>query len=223
MRSDKELAELYQPRIYHDVNDPFPIRLVGYTVFRRREYSQSFRDLELDPEAYGGGCIVEYAVYYDYDIQHMYDLEHIWVASGADGAVTACWGSFHGRRLRADRLRAFRLEGTHPVFYAEPGKHAFLPDPELFYLHEQYPVCCNEKSGGGLLIPAMLAGKMETSPETDRMIYGYIREHYAFSPAGQYELRELRPEQLVPWSALKEAIPELVRDELRRIGGDLSF
>ncbi len=219
MRSDKELAELYQPHIYHDLSDPFPIRLVGYTVFRERGVSQSFRNLELIPEDCAGGCIVEYAVYYDYDIQHMYDLEHVWVEASAGGQVTRCWGSFHGMRLRVDRLGAFRLEGTHPVFYAEPGKHAFLPDPELFTLHDQFPACCREKAGGGLLIPAMLAGQMETSAETDSMIRGYIREHYSFSPSGQYELKELRSEQFVTWSELKAQIPVLVRAEISRISG----
>ena len=212
MKNDQDLAALYEPRIYHDLREPFPIRFLGYTVFREGGASSSFRDLELVPSD-RGGWIVEYAVYYDYDIQHMYDLEHIWVEAGAGGQVTGCWGSFHGKR-------------THPVLYAEPGKHAFLPDPALFTLHDQFPACCREKAGGGLLIPGMLADRMETSPETDDMIRGYIREHYAFTPAGQYEPETLRPEQLIPWERLREEIPALVRSEIGRIRdgrADLSF
>ena len=31
--------------------------------------------------------LIEYAVYMDYDIQHLYELEHMWVAVGEDGTT----------------------------------------------------------------------------------------------------------------------------------------
>ena len=217
MKTDHKLALLYQPHIRKDRHEPFPIRYLGYTLFRDRGESRSFRDLTLDPKEAGAAYIIEYAVYYDYDIQHLYDLEHVWTAVNQTGAVTGCWGSFHGMRLRADRLPAFRLEGTHPVLYAQPGKHALLPDPALFWLNDQFPESCGSKAGGGLLIPPMLEGTLKTDGAQDRLIAQYIRGHYAFSPALQYEPEPLEPEQFIPWPELLERIPQMVETELVRI------
>ena len=74
----------------------------------------------------------------------MYDLEHAWTAVREDGSLAGCWGTFHGMRLRADGLASFRTEKGCPVLYAEPGKHALLPDPALFCLHEEFPACCRD-------------------------------------------------------------------------------
>ena len=62
-------------------------------------------------------------------------------------------------RLRADRLASFRTEKGCPVLYAEPGKHALLPDPALFCLHEEFPACCREKAGGGVPVDMGLAAQ----------------------------------------------------------------
>lgn len=217
METEYRLALTYQPHIQKDLNEPFPIRRLGYSLFRTRGDSPSFPKLTLDPEELGAAYIVEYAVYYDYDIQHLYDLEHVWAAVDEEGAVTGCWSSFHGMRLRADRLPSFRLEGTHPVLYAQPGKHALLPDPGLFWLNDQFPESCGPKAGGGLLIPPMLAGALETTDDRDRQIAQYIRTHYAFSPALRYEPEQIAPEQVIPWPQLLEEIPGRIRDELARM------
>ena len=224
MKNDKELALSHQPHIYRDLRDPFPIRYIGYTVFREKGDSQSFRNLRIDPAEYGAAYVIEYAVYYDYDIQHMYDLEHTWIAIRADGTLAGCWGTFHGMRLRADRLAAFRTEDGSPVLYAEPGKHALLPDPALFCLHDQFPECCDAKAGGGLLVPDMLKNRMKTDPIQDAWICQYMREHYRFAPAMEYEWEKVAAAQRLAWPELMDRIPELVRAELHRIGcPDLSF
>lgn len=87
MEKEHRLALAYQPYIQKDLNEPFPIRYFGYTVFRDREPSPSFPKLTLDPSELGAAYIIEYAVYYDYDIQHLYDLEHVWVAVDQAGTV----------------------------------------------------------------------------------------------------------------------------------------
>lgn len=217
METERRLAMSYQPHIRKDRNEPFPIRYLGYTIFQEKGDSSSFPKLTLDPEELGAAYIVEYAIYYDYDIQHLYDLEHVWAAVDEAGAVTGCWSSFHGMRLRVDRLPAFLLEGTHPVLYAQPGKHALLPDPALFCLNDQFPESCGPKAGGGLLIAPMLEGALETDEAQDRMIARHIRERYAFSPALQYEPETLEPEQIIPWTELLERIPRMVKEELDRI------
>ncbi len=207
----------YQPHIYRDRLDPFPIRYLGCTVFTEKQPSLSFPKWAPDPAACGARAIIEYAIYYDYDIQHMYDLEHIWVAIGDGGEVVDCWCSFHGMRLRAAGLPCFRLEGSHPVLYAQPGKHAFLPDPGLLPLHPQFYDACGALAGGGLLIPDMFRDVLTTTPQLDARIRSHIRSHYAFTPSLDYVPEPLAPEQLISWQQLRQRIPVLVRQALQAL------
>ena len=207
----------YQPHIYHDRMDPFPIRLVGCTLFTEKTPSASFPKWVVDPREAGARMIIEYAIFYDYDIQHMYDLEHIWVAVDEAGDVADCWCSFHGMRLRAFGLSSFRMEGTHPVLYAQPGKHAMLPCPELFELHPDFYNACTTGAGGGLLLPGFLNGAMETNDALDAEIARYIRTCYAFTPSLEFVPTELLPEQFVSWPELLRRIPERLSREVRQI------
>ncbi len=213
----KEWIIRYQPRIYRDRNDPFPIRYLGCTVFTRKERSSSFPKWVIDPAGEGAQAIIEYAIYYDYDIQHLYDLEHIWVAVGEDGGVKDCWGSFHGMRLRAAGVRAFRVDGTHPVLYAQPGKHAMMPEPELFELLPKMRQTCNLGAGGGLLIPGFLQGRMETNAAQDEKIRMYLVDHFSFVPSMEFEPETLEPEQFLSWPELLERIPQLVARQIQII------
>lgn len=217
---DRELLNMilkYQPHIYMDKQEPFPIRFIGCTVFTEPGESESWIGLKIDPQAEKSDVIIEYAIYYDYDIQHMYDLEHIWVAVRADGMVQDCWCSFHGMRLRAAGLSVFKLDGTHPVMYAQPGKHAMLPSPDLFELHPQFHTACNKDAGGGLLIPPMLSGMMFTDEVRDEQVNRYIRSKFIFQPALEFERHILDDSQFISWPELLNKIPELVDAQLKII------
>ena len=214
---DMDLVLRYQPRIYKDKKEPFPIRYMGCTVFTKPGRSESFWDMELDPAAIGAVAIIEYAIYYDYDIQHLYDLEHVWVAINAEGNVSDCWFSFHGMRLRAAGLPIFRVEGTHPVLFAQPGKHALMPTPELFELHPQFHTACGQDAGGGLLIPPFLESCLSTNPILDNQIDQYIRTHFTFTPTLEFELESVASERFITWSELLKKIPELIDIQLNII------
>ncbi len=213
----KQLLLRYLPHIYKDRLEPFPVRYIGGTVFTEPKRSESFPKWLIDPIALGAQAVLEYAVYYDYDIQHLYDLEHIWVAIDRAGQVMDCWCSFHGMRLRAAGVPAFRLEENHPVFYAQPGKHAMLPDPALFGLHPQFHTACSLEAGGGLLIPDMLRGRLWTDDSQDARIARYIRRRFAFTPSGEYVREPLQEQQLLSWPALLAHIPQLVEAQLAHI------
>ena len=214
----KELILRYQPYIYKDKLEPFPIRFIGCTIFTEKMRSASFPKWVVDPVKEGADRIIEYAVYYDYDIQHMYDLEHAWVAVDTVGNVIDCWCSFHGMRLRAAGIRMFRMEGAHPILYAQPGKHAMLPHPDLFELHPQFRTACTSEAGGGLLLPALLNGAVETNDCLDAKITGYIRGHFSFHPSMEFVREKLMPEQFLSWPELLNRIPELINEQIRIIG-----
>lgn len=213
-QKERELVLKYQPHIYKDKAEPFPVRYVGCSIFSEEGMSESFPELKIHPQELDAAMVIEYAIYYDYDIQHLYDLEHIWVAVGEDGQVMDCWCSFHGMRLRAAGLSVFQVEGTHSVLYEQPGKHAMLPHPDLFELHPQFHTACNQDAGGGLLIPPMLIGKMHTDEVQDDMICRYICENFTFEPTFEFEREVLAEEQFVSLEELLEKIPKLVKEQV---------
>ena len=94
--NDRELALAYAPIIHFDEAETIPLRAVGYTIAHNTMRSDSFPKRELTVPI-GASCVIEYAYYWDYDIQHMYDLEHIWIMVGEKGEVMDAEGSFHGR------------------------------------------------------------------------------------------------------------------------------
>lgn len=211
----RALALRYLPRFLMDRIDPFPLLHVGCTVFEAPAPSRSFPGLILDPAAENADFLVEYALYFDYDIQHLYDLEHAWVAV-KDEQVVGCWGSFHGMRLCASGVQdLYRMEGGVPLLYLQPGKHAVMPDPRLFGLHTQAQTCCREKCGGGLLVPGMFEGKMRTDPEQDEIVRSYIRRHYAFTPS--WDFIPVTPRHITDWETLYDAIPGYVSTQLQEI------
>lgn len=81
--------------------------------------SRSFRrTLAVDLEK--AEFVIEYAYYFDYDIQHMYDLEHVWVWVGHDGQVVDAECSSHGQYVNCWRYRPQAEDGTHVAVYCQP-------------------------------------------------------------------------------------------------------
>ena len=215
----RTLALRFRPVLYKDKREPFPVHFIGCTVFTEKRRSESFPKWVVDPAAAGAQAIIEYAIYYDYDIQHLYDLEHIWAAVDGDGKLTDCWSSFHGMRLRAAGHPSFRTEEGRPVLYSQPGKHAMLPDPVLFELLPDLRAACGENAGGGLLIPGFLSGAVRTDEDLDDRIRRHIKNNYAFTPSMEFVREELADGLFTSWTELLQRIPELLKTQIELIRG----
>ena len=206
---DRLLAMLYAPIVHYDLGETIPLRRVGYTVFRTEKRSDSFPKRTVTPDA--GGFVVEYAFFWDYDIQHMYDLEHIWVYAAADGHITRAEGSFHGKYLtlwEPDLPFALPPEGTHVHAFCQPGKHAFLPDGQLFRLIPGWRECCRENAGGPVEVGNPFHGAYHPTPEDDARSAAYIRSTLTFVPVLVFSGGPSVPVQLLlPWEKLKAWIP----------------
>lgn len=61
-----KMANAYVPHLRYDRAEPFPLKGIGYTVYEERGKSPSCRRII---EAPPGGMVIEYAFYYDFDIQ----------------------------------------------------------------------------------------------------------------------------------------------------------
>ena len=177
-------AAAYVPHLRYDKAEPFSLQGIGYTIYHETAKSPSCRRIIEVPE---GGTAIEYAFYYDFDIQHLYDLEHSFVYLDGDGKVTGVESSFHGKFLNSMIENVLEFEGSHPVLYVQPGKHALLPSPEYFKLVIDRDAACNKNAGSdGFLIMPMFEGRLSTDEETDRKVKEYICKNYSFAPSWEF-------------------------------------
>ncbi len=199
------------PILYMDRLEPFkPVR-VGVTVFEATAPSPSFdRIVHVDPERIR--FVVEYAIYWDYDIQHLYELEHVWIYVGRDGRIEGCEGSFHGRYLVGLlRDRSNVTDDGRVILYSQPGKHAMSPLEEVFRLLPNVESCCMEEAGkDGLLEPDMFRGEFKRGKLDDELSERHLRA-FAFRPSFEYVPHEWTPGIFVPWSELRREIPERMK------------
>ncbi|QHQ59829.1 hypothetical protein Ana3638_02600 [Anaerocolumna sedimenticola] len=101
--------------------------------------------------------VIEYAMWFDYDIQHLYELEHLWIYVDKAGTVKDAEGSFHGKYLKMvqpDTNQVRYEDDRHLMAFSQPGKHAFLPEARLFYLIPDLVSYCKEEAGlDGISVP----------------------------------------------------------------------
>lgn len=227
MPADRQIALNYAPILHFDEGETIPLRAVGYTVFRETKKSVSFPGRTVKVPEHGA-FTVEYAYYFDYDIEHMYDLEHIWVTVGEDGGVMAAEASFHGKYLvlLVPGLHGgVPPAGNHVHAFCQPGKHAFLPAGDLFRLVPRWDVCCNEEAGGPVLIGnPFCAAHSPTGRDLfvptagdDARSRRYLHEALSFRPTLRF--REAAPEAALymPWPDLFALIPGWVGEECARL------
>ena len=222
---EKAVAETYLPVFMTDRNEPFRIQAIGYTVFHGCRRSDSFPKRIIEMNACTETCVIEYAIWFDYDIQHLYELEHVWVYVDEKGTVSRVEGSFHGKYLNLMDLDTgkpiLNAEGRL-IVWMQPGKHALLPDPRLVKIVPMWRECCMEFAGAeGLDMPDAFRGWLPLlSEKDDRKVCEYIRKRYAFEPSLLFEEMRLGEDVLMPWSDLKRSIPDRIAKELRKIGVD---
>lgn len=223
---EKEIPEMekeesvikYRPQIYLDLAEPFTPCMIGYTIFEEKAKSKSCSRV-IDPAVKKADLCIEYAWYYDYDIQHLYDLEHIWVYVEKEGNVCGCEASFHGRFYNM-MLPGIDIcpEGNQVYLYVQPGKHAFMPNPEMFHLFLSYDTCCASQAGlDGILTPdEIIEGLPEHTEADDRETECYIKEKYGFHPAEKYELYK-QSIPLMKWEEMKLKIPQRMKKCMEEI------
>jgi glycerophosphoryl diester phosphodiesterase len=205
--SELELARRYAPIVYFDAAEPFLPSFAGYTLFRAPAPSPSFpRYVALEEPVV---LAIEYALWWDWDIQHLYELEHAWVFVDAAGAVVGVESSQHGAATRG----GFSLEDGRPVLYAEPGKHALAADRAvLLERRARTAQACGPRAGaGGVWITPLFRGRITAkTPDADQLVRTYLQRQ-AFTPRWEWSQRvDIATIPLGPWPLLEAAIPQTV-------------
>ncbi len=212
---DRNLAVRYAPIIQFDVREPFLPSVVGYTVFRASGLSPSFpRQIELVEEGQPEAVIaIEYAIWWDWDIQHLYELEHAWVYLDDQGEVVRAEASWHGRFYDMAVDGVLPLTDQRLTILSEPGKHAFAPIRDwLDRRHPKTRRSCTRYAGrGGVWVTPRFEGIIDVkTPLGDRLVHTYL-ERCAFEPSMEFsQVFSISAEMLIPWPALFEWIPKRV-------------
>jgi putative hydrolase of the HAD superfamily len=217
--TDIELARRLAPVIRFCDNEPFLPGKVGISVLDAPRRSPS-TGLDIAFEA-GVARVIEYAVWWDWDIQHLYELEHIWLKLDASDAVVGVEASAHGGKFAMHGADGgLPLQAGRVTLVATPGKHAFTATPEeQAGTAEHTVVSCQELAGrGGILINDMFRPALaEVTPEDHRAVKRYLQAR-AFLPTFNFEQRlDLASVDFVGWDVLAAWIPGQVKAVLAQV------
>jgi hypothetical protein len=210
-----DLARRLFPRLLFDLCEPFFPRWIGASLFRHPAASPSFRR-ELVPPP--GGCVIEYAIYWDWDIQHLYDLEHIWLYLGPEGRLSDAEASFHGRWLKAIAPGFDNFEGGSLSLFSQPGKHAFAPGPGVFRLLPDCETSTWEDAGkAGAEVPWPLRDRVRPDPSWDRPVRRHLSKR-RFRPSWEFRPWTADRSIIIEWRELDALLPGLFREGLAAAG-----
>lgn len=215
-----QMIKKYAPIIYFDQNEPFfPVK-VATTVINSTGRSPSFdREFLFDDERLD--FIIEYAIYWDFDIQHLYELEHIWVYVAKDGSVLDCEASSHGSYKKSLLKDKSNLDGTQIKLYSQPGKHAFATDvKKLGDLADLEKSTDKGAGNAGLIITKPFLGRYETDEHIDQMVQKYLQK-YRFKPSMEFEEYRIPDELYVTWEELYDEVPKRIEKILKQIKENL--
>jgi hypothetical protein len=203
----------YAPMIRFDRHEPFLPNLVGYTIFRQDSRSPSFpRDIVLTTEEYLASTVIEYAIWWDWDIEHLYELEHAWVYLDNDDKIIHAEASWHGGYHSMKLEGKLALNNGKIMLYSEPGKHAFAPAPDWFDIRREDTLhACHSPGHGGLWITPLCEGIIGGKNKTvDDLVRRYL-ETYRFEPSYNFTKEyPIAKSQLVPWPVLFDWIPQRI-------------
>lgn len=217
-----ELVHRFAPVICFDEAEPFLPSVVGYTLFHRPEQSPSFFRRIAHDWRPAWVTAIEYALWWDWDIGHLYELEHVWVYLDEHARPVWVEASSHGAyasMILEDGTIPYL--GTHPLVYAQPGKHAFAPAPHWFEMFRDAVFLATSTQAGseGVLVKEQYARQILKNQETDALAGEWLKPR-AFSPTLRFNRQiHIEREQLVPWATLDAWIPARVNwwlDRLRR-------
>ena len=219
--ADLELARRLAPVIRFCDNEPFLPGRVGIAVLDAPGRSPSTElEITFEPEV---ARVIEYAIWWDWDIQHLYELEHIWLKLDADDGVVGVEASSHGGKFAMRGTDGgLPLQAGRVTLVSTPGKHAFTATPETQAgTAELTTVSCQELAGrGGILINDMFrAALTEVTAEDQRAVKRYLQAR-AFLPTFSFGQRfDLASVEFLPWDELAAWIPGRVKavlDQVRR-------
>lgn len=217
--ADRTLAAEIAPIICFAANEPFLPSKVGVTVLAEPRRSPS-AELQI---TFGPGVarVIEYAIWWDWDIQHLYELEHVWLKIDAADQVVAVAASAHGELF--DMVRpdgSLPIENGRVTLYAEPGKHAFHAVPETIEAKRQWleASCGPMTAEGHVLINAMFEAIFTEITAADHRAVRRHLQGRAFLPSFTFDQRfDIAMLDPISWPELHDYIAHRVPQILAEV------
>lgn len=217
--ADRTLAGAIAPVIRFVDNEPFLPTRVGITVLTEPRQSPSAElQITFGPDV---ARVVEYAIWWDWDIQHLYELEHVWLKLDAADNVIAVAASAHGELF--DMLRpdgSLPVEDGRVTLYSEPGKHAFHATPDPIHVKRQWlEACCGPlTSEGHVLINAMFETAFAGITAEDHRAVRRHLEGRAFLPTFRFgHAFDVAALERLSWPELHDYIARRVPEVLAQV------
>ena len=169
-------------------------------------------------------AVIEYALWTDWDIQHLCELEHVWSYVDDAGRLIHAEASWHGEWVPLVQAGHLSAEGNRPVAFAQPGKHAMSPDPRVFTEIDAYRLLVTRESRppsrGGLHVVEMMRGRLRPTVRGDALARAYLHTR-AFEPTFRFGVRwDARLAPFEPAERLVDGIPGRIRTVLQRLAAD---
>ncbi|MES0884550.1 HAD family hydrolase [Roseibium sp. SCP14] len=211
-------ARVHAPVLRLDRHEPWRPTAIGFSIFDEPSRSPSSK-FEIVPKSHR---VIEYAIFWDYDIQHLYDLEHVWIHVDANDRVEHVEASQHGRRIEMVREGGLPLENGRVTLWAEPGKHALFPGRDQMMSRESATRHeCNLGAGHtGVHLGNPFSGRFGEIGAYEHRLARLQMRRFAFQPAfGETQRWDCREGDLLPWPSVERWIPERVNyliDDLKQ-------
>ncbi|WMT88624.1 HAD family hydrolase [Pelagibacterium sp. 26DY04] len=221
-QSDLDLARRVAPVIRFAANEPFLPSKVGITVLDRPGISPSAPlDITFEP---GVAKVIEYAIWWDWDIQHLYELEHVWLKLDENDQVIGVDASAHGKLYPMRRADGeLPVEEGRVTLYSEPGKHAFHPAAEpIIERRDWLTACCTSMtSAGHVLINAMFREVFADITTSDHRAIRRYLQNRAFVPAYDFtQAFDTTGIDYMSWPELHEFISARVPQIVAQVRAD---
>lgn len=190
----ERLARSLAPVIRFVANEPFLPSAVGVSFITSPGRAVAApRQIAFEP---GVARVIEYAIWWDWDIQHLYELEHVWLKLDDNDKLIGVAASRHGGLYDMRRTDGtLPLEDGRVTLYAEPGKHAFHPEAASMEPHRRAlaGACSGTTlhgfSKGNILVNEMYPkGSADFSEDDHRRVRRYLQAR-AFSPDFDFSLK----------------------------------
>lgn len=211
--ADLELAGRLAPIIRFGDNEPFLPSRIGVTVFTEPARSPSASHAII--LGTGIAKVIEYAIWWDWDIQHLYELEHIWLHLDAENSVVGVEASAHGGVFPMTLPKGtLPLEEGRVTLFSAPGKHAFTATADAQRaVAADIALACRDLAGYGAILINDIFGEAlhGLTAEDHRAVKRHLQSR-AFLPSFQFNQRfDLSTVDLTSWTDLVAWIPGRVK------------
>jgi hypothetical protein len=195
--------------------------LTKYIKYRFQPVLMTIRD---GPAAFHRAKrVLEYAMFYYADIQHVYELEHCWMYLDEKDELIGVKGTRHGVYMNMySNPREIKYLNGHPILFVSPGKHELGPNVDSFSFRI-LKEACSKLAGSVGIYRFYFVPKDELRPVALlHMKKEYIREafmkKYAFEPSFHWhKCRIPKRNILISWDELVHLVPKFLVSFLSKL------